>query len=934
MTCKPFKPIVAILFAALLNSGCEPETTIRVTSTADGASGSLRAAIAEANRTGTPVRIEVPTGTYELTRCSEDDDNGGGDLDLTTNANVRLEGKGPDVVVRQTCPDRVLEAHGSGVLSVVGLTLTGGRASASDGGGIKGGSVVLSRVGLVDNVGVRGGGVACSTLTAEDTTVMNNRADHGGGVFVATKAVVRRADVSKNIARLGAGLACDGELVISESSITQNEASTDWTARQGIEPNYVGGVGIWAETVVGSAITVAGNRLNHCSSEQPFNTIFIASGGAGIRGRSVSLVNSTVSGNQGRTGCEFAVIGIISHRASGIGVWATELDLEHVTLVGNDGGNTLDTNVLRARSSVAVGGREGAVCGRPGAEGSYSWFSDASCSLAGTGNRQEPAAFLLTPLADNGGAVATQAPALGSPLIDAVPVAACTTPADARGVARPQGSACDIGAVEVERAPGIGAADVTLAFSSAPSAIVAGATTTWQLTVRNEGPNASAPSVWFQVPAGLEVQAVAATGAGVCHTESPAVCTFVSLPVGGSATITFQGRLLEYAPTLTLQAKVEGPSLQPPFTDDTASATSSFAVGGLVRAQVTSRGRNVYVDLVSVGPAAAVGTSDEPIAARFHPAPGVDVVYDAFEDFTGVFLPSETPFRFEHFTLTYAGAPPEKVGDVELLPGLNGVDGPRLIPVFYAPPPDLAVRVRRQPGIFAEGQGIPVTAEITNIGAAAAHDVEVSLNLNPPTNPPRWQVAWAEPPTGSIEPHSFFGHRWRVPRVEPGQSLVIEGVATGTEVLDVLNVAARELGRVYEDVSSNNYMGLNVAPSPLGAADIRVEPLVIVQEPGTGRRLLRVTVSNAGAASYAGGNLRVQVSAAQRPTSVAPPPGWRCADTAEWCDSSNPLPARSSLTFEFAFAGPTTGEVYVSVPWDVNATPDHDPSNNEARLLQ
>lgn len=302
MTYEPFKPAVAVLFAAFMNSGCEPQTTIRVTSTADGASGSLRAAIAEANRSGTPVQIEVPTGTYDLTRCSEDDDNAGGDLDLTTNANVTLKTTGPDVVVRQTCPDRVLEAHGSGVLSVVGMTLRGGREVASDGGGIKGGRVVLSHVSLVDNVGVRGGGIACSTLTAEDITVVNNRADHGGGVFATTKAVVRRADVSHNVGRLGGGLACDGELVISESSITQNEASTDWTARQGIEPNYVGGVGIWAETVVGSAITVAANRLDHCSSEQPFNTIFIVSGGAGIRGRSVSLVNSTVSGQSSARG--------------------------------------------------------------------------------------------------------------------------------------------------------------------------------------------------------------------------------------------------------------------------------------------------------------------------------------------------------------------------------------------------------------------------------------------------------------------------------------------------------------------------------------------------------------------------------------------------------------------------------------------------------
>jgi hypothetical protein len=68
---------------------------------------------------------------------------------------------------------------------------------------------------------------------------------------------------------------------------------------------------------------------------------------------------------------------------------------------------------------------------------------------------------LLGPLQDNGGPTFTQALLPDSPAIDAVPVADCTydddgnpaTPevpltSDQRGVARPQGSACDIGAYE------------------------------------------------------------------------------------------------------------------------------------------------------------------------------------------------------------------------------------------------------------------------------------------------------------------------------------------------------------------------------------------------------------------------------------------------------------------------------------------------------
>jgi hypothetical protein len=57
---------------------------------------------------------------------------------------------------------------------------------------------------------------------------------------------------------------------------------------------------------------------------------------------------------------------------------------------------------------------------------------------------------LLQPLSDNGGPTKTFALASGSPAIDAVPTTGAGCPAtDQRGVSRPQGAACDIGAFEV-----------------------------------------------------------------------------------------------------------------------------------------------------------------------------------------------------------------------------------------------------------------------------------------------------------------------------------------------------------------------------------------------------------------------------------------------------------------------------------------------------
>jgi hypothetical protein len=58
----------------------------------------------------------------------------------------------------------------------------------------------------------------------------------------------------------------------------------------------------------------------------------------------------------------------------------------------------------------------------------------------------------LCPLADNGGPAPTRLPAATSPLVDQIPKAACdagqSITTDERGVTRPYGSACDIGAVE------------------------------------------------------------------------------------------------------------------------------------------------------------------------------------------------------------------------------------------------------------------------------------------------------------------------------------------------------------------------------------------------------------------------------------------------------------------------------------------------------
>ncbi len=74
-------------------------------------------------------------------------------------------------------------------------------------------------------------------------------------------------------------------------------------------------------------------------------------------------------------------------------------------------------------------------------------ISDGSCNPNGTTDQSFTDA-LLGPLADNGGPTLTHALGAGSPAIDAADAGACPA-TDQRGVARPQGAGCDVGAFEL-----------------------------------------------------------------------------------------------------------------------------------------------------------------------------------------------------------------------------------------------------------------------------------------------------------------------------------------------------------------------------------------------------------------------------------------------------------------------------------------------------
>ena len=109
---------------------------------------------------------------------------------------------------------------------------------------------------------------------------------------------------------------------------------------------------------------------------------------------------------------------------------------------------TVSSSIVQAAGSDCSGSIQ---------SGGRNLSTDSTCAFTGPGD-QLVADPLLGPLAFNGGLTSTRLPDADSPTVDAIPfgtVGLCdaTTPRDQRGVVRPQGTACDIGAVERDASP-------------------------------------------------------------------------------------------------------------------------------------------------------------------------------------------------------------------------------------------------------------------------------------------------------------------------------------------------------------------------------------------------------------------------------------------------------------------------------------------------
>jgi hypothetical protein len=190
------------------------------------------------------------------------------------------------------------------------------------------------------------------------------------------------------------------------------------------------------------------------------STITDTAGYAILTGADATLVYSDIARNGTSVGpASVSVAAVDVELPDGLGVFsgpAVHAQAEVVPGQVNAGGT------ITSFGSVVVLPQFGLVnCQASGAEvtNGYNFADDTSCAFTGTGDHQGVGLDAqLGLLADNGGPTPTLLPATASPLVDAIPAAACQAggaagiTVDQRSLPRPGSgtTACDIGSVELQ----------------------------------------------------------------------------------------------------------------------------------------------------------------------------------------------------------------------------------------------------------------------------------------------------------------------------------------------------------------------------------------------------------------------------------------------------------------------------------------------------
>ncbi|NWJ49103.1 MAG: hypothetical protein HXX08_24870 [Chloroflexi bacterium] len=280
------------------------------------------------------------------------------------------------------------------------------------------------------------------SLSLTNLNLTGGTATYGGAIYNAggtSSVTITNSTLSGSSATTTGGAIYNngGTVTITNSTLYSNSAKGG-----GAIENPFGMVTITNSTLYSNSATNGGAIYNNGTVTLTNSTLYSNSatldGGAiDNTGGTVTLTNSTLYSNSANYG----------------------------GAIYNFAGTANFQNSLLQGSSICAGGDF--------TDKGYNLVATTSiynCQFSGT-SKTTTDAILGTP-GNNGGVTNTIALLSGSPAIDAIPAASCVVTADQRGVNRPQGTGCDIGAFETQVA-------TKLAIST-PSGAVAGSAFTTQ----------------------------------------------------------------------------------------------------------------------------------------------------------------------------------------------------------------------------------------------------------------------------------------------------------------------------------------------------------------------------------------------------------------------------------------------------------------------
>jgi hypothetical protein len=265
--------------------------------------------------------------------------------------------------------------------------------------------------------------VSISGMTIESGVAGASNGYFGGDVLNRGNLTLRDDWITAGTASSGGGVSNQGGTVVLTHSLVSGDTASSGGADSGGIQNYgdntVGAATLMVEesTVAYNDASLGGGIFSWCNDDP------CAASGAN---NTVAVINSTIAYNDGG-----------SRSSSGGGLLA-------------DQGTISVLNSIVAHNTVGSG-ESASDCGGTGISSlGHNLESGSDCGFSAAGDLQNTDPQFTTTFAeDNGGATDTLTIDGLSPAVDAIPAGAPGCGAtDQRGVARPQGAACDIGAVE------------------------------------------------------------------------------------------------------------------------------------------------------------------------------------------------------------------------------------------------------------------------------------------------------------------------------------------------------------------------------------------------------------------------------------------------------------------------------------------------------